>query len=128
MYFFYVQEISRIYRLFFIHSASPHPSTWGFQFWQECALSPHSGSPLHRKRGEIAQLIPPGKFCQNTENFVCSSNKFPDSKETGYCNISFATNFSFFSMSVLHMKFAQGKFPVREGKHREFVLRIELGP
>ena len=26
------------------------------------------------------------KFCQNTGKFACSSCKFPDSKDTGYCD------------------------------------------
>ena len=54
------------------------------------------------------------KFCQNTGNFVCSSRKFPDSKDTGYCNN--CHNFFFFLKSVVLMKLAQGKFLVGQGK------------
>ena len=47
-----------------------------------------TGSPLHRENREIGQRKVPvrehrefGNFCQNTENFVCSSFKFPASKD-----------------------------------------------
>ena len=76
----------------------------------------YAGSPLHRGNSEIGpeksllgktqEIL---KCCQNERTFVCSSCKFRDSKESGYCNIcSLISEF----------------FKVRQGKHRKFANRI----
>ena len=53
-----------------------------------------AGSPLHREKRENGQKNSLSaktqgiwKFCQMTGNFVCPSCKFPDSKDSGYCDI-----------------------------------------
>ena len=102
----------------------------------------HSGSPLHREDWENGQKNSlSGKiqgiqtFCQNTGNLVCSSCKFPDSKGKRYFDICHessqilfeaAYSISQFGVCNSHKscKLAQGKFAVRQGKHREFENEI----
>ena len=79
------------------------------------------------------------KHRENTENFVSSSCKCSDSKSKGYCD-SCRKKVHFFPRSWIGLpsqffvcnshkllKWAQGKFAVRQGKHREFENTISVG-
>ena len=93
--------------------------------------------PKHREFGNFAKTQGIWKFCQNTGNLVCSSCKFPDSREK---DISiFAAKIQKKSWIILPSQFgvcnshkshklAQGKFAViqgkKQGKHREFENEI----
>ena len=70
-------------------------------------------------------------FCQNTGNLVCSSSKFPDSKDKGYCNIC-SENFIFLrscQVSFVYVKVTNHinwhranlqSDREKQGKHKEF--------
>ena len=65
------------------------------------------------------------KFCQNAGNLVCSSCKFADSKGKGSFDIFFRLPSQVcVCNSHKSRKLAQGKFAVRQGKHREFANAI----
>ena len=88
--------------------------------------------PVSENTGNLEILSKHREFCLNTGNFVSSSCKCSDSKSKGYCD-SCRKIRSFFSRSWIGLpsqfcvcnthklyKLAQGKFAVRQGKHREF--------
>ena len=61
-----------------------------------------AGSPLHRKNMEnVRENTGIWKLCQNTGNFVCSSSKFPETKDAGYCDICRVIS-NFFKVNFPH--------------------------
>ena len=62
------------------------------------------------------------KHRENTGNCICSSGKCSDSKSKGHCDVCLKKKFSQFCVCNSHKlcKLTQGKFAVRQGKHRDF--------
>ena len=77
--------------------------------------------PVRENTGNL-EILP--KYRENTGNSVCSSCKFPDSRGKRYFDICRKNSQIFLKQFGVYnnhksRKLAQGKFAVRQGKHRE---------